>query len=114
MADETQRVRKGFCKRWLAGLSQPEAGPRLAGMVAELKHVQARSVGQTRALQVLSAGVLAGLLGGVASHKLWMGVCFAAGAVLVTLSAIDYRCAALAAPYGEKDEKDREHLTPPT
>jgi hypothetical protein len=35
-----------------------------------------------------------------------MGVCFAAGGVLVTLSAIDYRCAALAAP--QKDRENRE------
>jgi hypothetical protein len=83
-------------------------------MVAELKHIQARSVAFTRAFQVLGAGVLAGLLGGVASQKLWMGVCFAAGGVLVTLSAIDYRCAALTAPYGGKDRQEREHLTPPS
>jgi hypothetical protein len=83
-------------------------------MVAEVKHIQARSVAQLHALQVLVAGVLAGVLGGFASQKLWMGVCFAAGGVLVTLSAIDYRCAALTAPYGEKDRDNREHLTPPS
>jgi hypothetical protein len=83
-------------------------------MVAEVKHIQARSVAQLHALQVLGAGVLAGVLGGFASQKLWMGVCFAAGGVLVTLSAIDYRCAALTAPYGEKDRDNREHLTPPS
>jgi len=83
-------------------------------MVAQLKEIQARSVAQVRALQVLGAGVLAGVLGGFASHKVWMGVCFAAGGVLVTLSAIDYRCAALGAPFGEKDQGDRERLTPPS
>jgi hypothetical protein len=82
-------------------------------MVAEVKHLPARSVAQARALQVLGAGALAGVLGGVASHKVWMGICFAAGGVLVTLCAIDYRCAALGAPYGEKTRDKREHLTPP-
>lgn len=89
-----------------AGLSPLKSTPRLADMVSEAKSFQARSVAQTRALQVLGAGAVAGLLGGVASGKLWMGVCFAAGGVLVTLSAIDYRCAALAAP--EKKRETRE------
>jgi hypothetical protein len=73
-----------------------------------LKRIQPLSVGLSRAFQVLGAGLIAGVLGGVASHKLWMGVCFAAGGVLVTLTAIDYRCAALAAPH---HDKDREQLT---
>lgn len=81
-------------------------------MVAELKAASARSVAYTRALQVLGSAVLAGFLGGVASHKLWMGVCFAAGAVLVTLSAIDYRCAAMLAP--DKEHKERRSTTPPS
>jgi uncharacterized membrane protein YebE (DUF533 family) len=93
-------------KRVPAGLSPLGPTPRLPCMVSEAKTFQARSVAQTRALQVLGAGALAGLLGGVASGKLWMGVCFAAGGVLVTLSAIDYRCAALAAP--QKDRENRE------
>jgi hypothetical protein len=80
-------------------------------MVEEAKDVQARSVAATRALQVLGAGALAGVLAGVASQKLWMGICFAAGGVLVTLSAIDYRCAALA--YREKDTESCNRLTPP-
>ena len=79
-------------------------------MVA-VKQLQARSVAQMRALQVLGAGALAGVLGGVASHKLWMGICVAAGGVLVTLCAIDYRCAALGLPYAKSD--DHEHTTPP-
>jgi hypothetical protein len=83
-------------------------------MIAQVKQLQARSVAHVRALQVLGAGVLAGVLGGVASQKLWMGVCFAAGGVLVTLSAIDYRCAAHGAPYGEKDREERERLNPPS
>jgi len=62
-------------------------------MVASVKHIHARPVAQVRALQVLGAGMLAGLLGGIASHRLWVGICFAAFGVLVTLSAIDYRCA---------------------
>jgi hypothetical protein len=37
-----------------------------------------------------------------------MGVCFAAGGVLVTLCAIDYRCATLGLPYGEKQSENRE------
>jgi hypothetical protein len=83
-------------------------------MVAEVKTLQTtRSVAQVRALQVLGAGVVAGLLAGFASHKLWMGVCFAAGGVLVTLSAIDYRCAALAGPFAEKDRDEGKRLTPP-
>jgi hypothetical protein len=81
-------------------------------MVAEVKPLHARSVAQVRALQVLGAGALAGVLGGVASQKLWMGVCFAAGGVLITLSAIDYRCAALASHFGEKKRDNREQLTP--
>ena len=67
--------------------------------------MQARSVAQARALQVLGAGMLAGVLAGVASGKVWMGICFAAGAILVTLSAIDYRCAASASPRAAKDHK---------
>jgi hypothetical protein len=82
-------------------------------MVAQTKDVPARSVAAMRALQVLGAGALAGVLAGVASEKLWMGICFAAGGVLVTLSAIDYRCAALAGPYREKDSESCERLTPP-
>jgi hypothetical protein len=81
-------------------------------MVA-VKQLQARSVAQMRAFQVLGAGALAGVLGGVASHKVWMGVCFAAGGVLVTLCAIDYRCAALGLPYGEAKSDEHEHTTPP-
>lgn len=81
-------------------------------MVAQVKQLHARSVAQVRAFQVLGAGALAGVLGGVASHKLWMGVCFAAGGVLVTLCAIDHHCAALGLTDGEK-ERDRDHLTPP-
>ena len=76
----------------------------------DVKPLHALSVAQARAFQVLGAGLVAGVLGGVASHKLWMGVCFAAGGVLVTLTAIDYRCAALAAP--KHHEKDREKFTP--
>jgi len=104
---------KASQKRLGAGLSPLGSAPKLWSMVAEVKHIQARSVAQARALQVLGAGVLAGLLGGVASQKLWMGVCFAAGGVLVTLSAIDYRCAALASPSDKKDREDREQPIPP-
>jgi hypothetical protein len=95
-------------------LSLQDASPRLAPMVAQVKQLQARSVAQVRALQVLGAGVLAGVLGGVASQKLWMGVCFAAGGVLVTLSAIDYRCAALGTPHGQQDRDERDRLNPPS
>lgn len=63
----------------------------------DVKVIHPTSVGQTRALQVLGAGLLSGVLGGLASHRLWMGVIFAAGGILVTLTAIDYRCATLAA-----------------
>jgi len=71
--------------------------------------LEAEAPGPTRALQVLGAGLLAGLLGGIASHKFWMGVCFAAGGILVTLSAIDYKCAALAA---HQPRKQQDKLTP--
>ena len=63
----------------------------------DVKVIHPMSVGQTRALQVLGAGLLSGVLAGLASHRLWMGVIFGAGGILVTLTAIDYRCAALAA-----------------
>ena len=83
-------------------------------MVAQVKRLEARSVAHVRALQVLGAGALAGVLGGVASHKLWMGVCFAAGGVLVTLTGIDFRCAARGTPYGEIDREENERLNPPS
>ena len=82
-------------------------------MVAQVKQLEARSVAHIRALQVLGAGMVSGVLGGVASQRLWMGICFAAGGVLVTLSAIDYRCKALGSPYGKVEEED-EHLSPPS
>jgi hypothetical protein len=83
-------------------------------MVAHVKRLEARPVAHVRALQVLGAGALAGVLGGVASHKLWMGVCFAAGGVLITLTGIDFRCAALGTPYGEVDRDEQERLNPPS
>ena len=83
-------------------------------MVAQMKQLEARSVAHVRALQVLGAGALAGVLAGVASHKLWMGVCFAAGGVLVTLTGIDFHCAARGTPYGEVDRDEQERLNPPS
>ncbi len=83
-------------------------------MVAQVKQLEARPCAHVRALQVLGAGALAGVLGGVASHKLWMGVCFAAGGVLITLTGIDFRCAARGTPYGEVDQDEPERLNPPS
>jgi hypothetical protein len=94
-------------------LSRLTSSPKLPPMVAHVKQLEARSVAHIRALQVLGAGMLSGVLGGVASHKLWMGICFAAGGVLVTLSAIDYRCAALGSPYGKVGDEE-ERLNPPS
>jgi hypothetical protein len=82
----------------------PPNPPVLDSGGMHVKVIQPTSVAQTRALQVLGAGLLAGVLGGLASHRLWMGVIFAAGGVLVTLTAIDYRCAAL----GSHDHPPKE------
>ncbi len=44
-------------------------------------------------LQVLGSGGVAGVLGGVASHTAWVGVCFGLAGVLAALTFMDCRCA---------------------
>ncbi len=46
-----------------------------------------------KSLQVLGSGGVAGVLGGVASHTAWVGLCFGVAGVLAALTFMDCRCA---------------------
>jgi hypothetical protein len=46
-----------------------------------------------KSLQVLGSGGVAGVLGGVASHTVWVGICFGLAGVLAALTFMDCRCA---------------------
>jgi hypothetical protein len=46
-----------------------------------------------KGLQVLGSGGLAGVLGGIASHTVWVGLCFAVAGALAALTFMDCRCA---------------------
>ena len=59
--------------RGLSGHGWPPNATVLDSEGMDVKVIQPMSVGQTRALQVLGAGLLAGVLGGLASHRVWMG-----------------------------------------
>jgi len=61
---------------------KPEAGPMLHPTGFALK-----------SLQVLGSGSVAGVLGGYASHTVWVGLCFGVAGVLAALTFMDCRCA---------------------
>jgi hypothetical protein len=44
-------------------------------------------------LQVLGSGTVAGVLGGMASHAVWVGICFGMAGILAALTFMDCRCA---------------------
>jgi hypothetical protein len=44
-------------------------------------------------LQILGSGTVAGVLGGMASQAVWVGLCFGMAGVLAALTFMDCRCA---------------------
>lgn len=46
-----------------------------------------------KSLQVLGSGSVAGVLGGFASHTVWVGLCFGVAGSLAALTFMDCRCA---------------------
>jgi hypothetical protein len=54
-------------------------------------------------LQVFGSGTAAGLLGGIASHTVWVGLCFGMAGVLAALTFMDCRCACVK-PGSEHEE----------
>ena len=61
---------------------QPEAGRMLHPTGFALK-----------SFQVLGSGSVAGVLGGYASHTVWVGLCFGVAGILAALTFMDCRCA---------------------
>jgi hypothetical protein len=44
-------------------------------------------------VQIAGSGTVAGVLGGMASHAVWVGICFGMAGVLAALTFMDCRCA---------------------
>ena len=57
-----------------------------------------------KSFQVLGSGGVAGVLGGVASHTVWVGICFGIAGVLAALTFMDCRCACVK-PGSDCDEE---------
>jgi hypothetical protein len=54
-------------------------------------------------VQVLGSGTVAGILGGFASHAVWVGICFGMAGILAALTFMDCRCACVK-PGSEHEE----------
>jgi hypothetical protein len=91
---------------------QHRRGPRKDGDIDVVERVaQTPQVGRAlhltgnglKFLQVFGSGTAAGLLGGVASHTVWVGICFGMAGILAALTFMDCRCACVK-PGSEHEE----------